>query len=196
MAQAFPIRLPGLRASHLLETVGNTPLLRLEKMTGDLPGIEIYGKAEYFNPGGSIKDRAALNMILEGERTGRLNSSRTILDATSGNTGLAYSMIAAARGYRVKLCLPANASPERKRMLKAYGAEVVLTPAGEGSDGAILTSTRISTAIRRTGRLITTGLRSRFWIKPGAGSRISSPPWGPAGRLWASLGGFAGKRLR
>jgi cysteine synthase B len=99
--------------------------------------VEVYAKAEYFNPGGSVKDRPALSMILEGERSGRLTARRTILDSTSGNTGIAYAMIGAARGYRVKLCLPANASPERKRILKAYGAEVVLTDPGEGSDGAI-----------------------------------------------------------
>lgn len=124
-------------AHDLIGNVGNTPLLRLSKLTADLPGIEIYAKAEYFNPGGSVKDRPALNMILEGERTGALRPGKTILDATSGNTGIAYSMIAAAKGYRVKLCLPKNASIERKRILKAYGAELVLTPADEGSDGAI-----------------------------------------------------------
>jgi cysteine synthase B len=97
----------------------------------------IYGKAEYANPGGSVKDRPALNMILDGERTGKLTHDRVILDATSGNTGIAYAMIAAAKRYRVKLCLPANASLERRRILKAYGAEVVLTNAAEGSDGAI-----------------------------------------------------------
>jgi cysteine synthase B len=102
-----------------------------------MPGIDIYGKAEYFNPGGSVKDRPALSMILDGERTGRLTTSRTILDATSGNTGIAYAMIAAVKGYRVTLCLPANASMERKRILTAYGAEVVLTNPAEGSDGAI-----------------------------------------------------------
>jgi cysteine synthase B len=124
-------------AVSLLDSIGETPLLRLQRVAADLPGVEIYAKAEYFNPGGSVKDRPALNMILEGERAGKLNPRRTILDATSGNTGIAYAMIGAARGYRVKLCLPANASPERKRILKAYGAEVVLTDPGEGSDGAI-----------------------------------------------------------
>jgi cysteine synthase B len=124
-------------AESLVESIGNTPLLRLERVTADLPGIEIFAKAEYFNPGGSVKDRPALNMILDGERSGKLNPQRVILDATSGNTGIAYAMIGAARGYQVKLCLPANASPERKRILKAYGAEVVLTNPGEGSDGAI-----------------------------------------------------------
>jgi cysteine synthase B len=124
-------------ATDILAQIGNTPLLRLQRVTRDLPGIEIYGKAEYFNPGGSVKDRPALNMILDGERTGKLRPGGTILDSTSGNTGIAYAMVAAARGYRVKLCLPSNASPERKRILKAYGAEIVFTDPGEGSDGAM-----------------------------------------------------------
>jgi cysteine synthase B len=121
----------------LLATIGNTPLLRLEGICRDFAGVEILAKAEYFNPGGSVKDRAALNMILDGERSGKLNHGRMILDATSGNTGIAYAMIAANRGYKVKLCLPGNASLERRRILKAYGAEIVLSDAGEGSDGAI-----------------------------------------------------------
>jgi cysteine synthase B len=112
-------------------------LLRLAKIDDDLPGVEIYGKAEFFNPGGSVKDRPALNMILDGERTGRLTKDRILLDATSGNTGIAYAMIGAAKGYRVKLVLPANASRERKQILKAYGAEAVFSDPGEGSDGAI-----------------------------------------------------------
>jgi cysteine synthase B len=124
-------------AEPLLATVGNTPLLRLEKIPREFDGIEIYAKAEYFNPGGSVKDRAALNMVLDGERSGRLNHSRTILDSTSGNTGIAYAMIGANRGYKVKLVLPANASEERKRILKAYGAEMLFSDAAEGSDGAI-----------------------------------------------------------
>ena len=126
------------RTAHdVIGNVGNTPLLRLAKVAAEFPGIEIYAKAEYFNPGGSVKDRPALNMILEGERSGRLTHEKTLIDATSGNTGIAYAMIGAARGYKVKLCLPLNASIERKRILKAYGAELVLTPADEGSDGAI-----------------------------------------------------------
>jgi cysteine synthase B len=124
-------------ATDILTQIGNTPLLRFQKLTRDLPGIELYGKAEYFNPGGSVKDRPALNMILDGERTGKLKPGATILDSTSGNTGIAYAMVAAARGYKVKLCLPSNASMERKRILKAYGAEIVFTDPGEGSDGAM-----------------------------------------------------------
>ena len=124
-------------AHDVIGNVGNTPLLRLEKIGAEFPGIEIYAKAEYFNPGGSVKDRAALNMILDGERAGKLTKGKTLIDATSGNTGIAYAMIAAVKGYKVKLCLPANASMERKRILAAYGAELVLTAADEGSDGAI-----------------------------------------------------------
>ena len=123
--------------SDVLSRIGNTPLIRLARVTAELPGIEIYGKAEYCNPGGSVKDRPALNMISDGERSGRLTPARTILDATSGNTGIAYAMIAAVKGYRVKLCLPANASVERKRILKAYGVDIVFTDPAEGSDGAI-----------------------------------------------------------
>src|ERR1700752_5123769 len=130
MANVFPMPRPARsEAEPLLDTIGNTPLIRLEKIPGEFPGVEIYGKAEYFNPGGSVKDRAARNMVLEGERSGRLNHDRTILDSTSGNTGLAYAMIGANRGYRVKLVLPADASPERKRILKAYGAEAVFSEA-------------------------------------------------------------------
>ena len=103
--------------SHdLTGNIGNTPLLRLNKIAAGLPGIEIYGKAEYFNPGGSVKDRPALNMILEGEHSGAMTADKVLIDSTSGNTGIAYAMIGAARGYKVKLCLPKNASPERKRI--------------------------------------------------------------------------------
>jgi cysteine synthase B len=123
--------------NNILSFVGNTPLIRLARIGAEYPGVEIYAKAEYFNPGGSVKDRPASRMIAEGERSGRLTADKIILDSTSGNTGIAYAMIAAAKGYRVKLCLPRNASPERKRILKAYGAEIVLTDPGEGSDGAI-----------------------------------------------------------
>ena len=138
MAQALPIpRLARTQAEPLLATIGNTPLLRLDQIVREFPDVEIFGKAEYFNPGGSVKDRAALNMVLDGERSGKLNPRRIILDATSGNTGIAYAMIGANRGYRVKLCLPENASVERRRILQAYGAEMVFSPADESSDGAI-----------------------------------------------------------
>jgi cysteine synthase B len=135
---ALAISKPLIRpASSLLEQIGNTPLLRLAKLDSEFPGVEIYAKAEFFNPGGSVKDRAAQNMILDGERTGRLTKDRVLLDATSGNTGIAYAMISAIRGYKVKLCLPENASHERKQILKNYGAEMVYSDPGEGSDGAI-----------------------------------------------------------
>src|SRR6516225_2941610 len=138
MTNAQPIaQLVRTDAEPLLATIGNTPLLRLEKIPREFPGIEIYGKAEYFNPGGSVKDRAARNMVLDGERSGKLNHNRIILDSTSGNTGIAYAMIGANRGYRVKLVLPGNASEERKRILKAYGADMLFSDPNEGSDGAI-----------------------------------------------------------
>jgi S-sulfo-L-cysteine synthase (O-acetyl-L-serine-dependent) len=124
-----------IRASRLLENIGGTPLLSLPRLASELPhGVELYAKAEHLNPGGSVKDRAALSMILEGERGGALTRDRIILDATSGNTGIAYAMIGAARGYRVRLCLPANASAERKRILRIYGAELTETDPREGFD--------------------------------------------------------------
>ncbi len=122
----------------LLDSIGNTPLLRMPVISSAYPGIEILGKAEFLNPGGSVKDRPGLSMILDGERSGRLTKARTILDATSGNTGIAYAMIGASLGYKVRLCLPQNASPERKAILNAFGADLILTDPGAGSDGAIL----------------------------------------------------------
>jgi S-sulfo-L-cysteine synthase (O-acetyl-L-serine-dependent) len=122
------------QARSVLELIGNTPLLRFKRIqSGE---VEILAKAEWCNPGGSVKDRAAMNMILDGERRGLLTKDRIIIDATSGNTGIAYAMIAAERGYRVKLALPKNASLERKQSLLAYGAELVLTDPTEGTDGA------------------------------------------------------------
>src|SRR5580698_5236319 len=138
MANVLPVpHFARTQAEPLLATIGNTPLLRLDRISREFPGVEIFGKAEYFNPGGSVKDRAASNMVLDGERSGRLNHSRIILDSTSGNTGIAYAMIAANRGYKVKLVLPGNASAERKRILKAYGAEMIFSDPAESSDGAI-----------------------------------------------------------
>jgi cysteine synthase B len=125
-------------ADSVVDLIGNTPLVRLRRFESEVPaGVELYAKAEWTNPGGSVKDRAALRMILEGERAGCLQPGRTILDATSGNTGIAYAMIGAARGYRVRLCVPENVTPERKRVLRVYGAEIVFTNPLEGSDGAI-----------------------------------------------------------
>jgi cysteine synthase B len=125
--------------------IGRTPLVRLHRFEREVPaGVELYAKAEWQNPGGSVKDRAAARMILEGEASGKLTRDRTILDATSGNTGIAYAMVGAARGYRVTLCVPANASPERKLMLRALGAHLVLTnPLEGGTDGAIREARRM-----------------------------------------------------
>lgn len=128
----------GPRAAHdIAGNVGNTPLLRIAKIAADLDGIEIYAKAEYFNPGGSVKDRAALSMVLAAEASGQLRPGKTLIDSTSGNTGIAYAMICASKGYKVRLCLPENASIERRRILKAYGVDLVFTPGEQGSDGAI-----------------------------------------------------------
>ena len=121
----------------LLEHIGNTPLLRLERIAREFPNIEFSAKAEWFNPGGSVKDRAGLSMIQAGLETGALRPGKTIIDATSGNTGIAYAMIGAALGYPVSLCLPDSASHERKRILAAFGAEMTITPGDEGTDGAI-----------------------------------------------------------
>ncbi len=127
---------------RVVELVGHTPLIRLERLAADLPGVTLLAKAEWTNPGGSVKDRAALRMLGEGERSGRLTPGKIILDATSGNTGIAYAWLGAAAGYPVELCLPASASAERKAILQAYGVTVVETPALEGSDGAILEARR------------------------------------------------------
>lgn len=123
--------------SHIEDLIGNTPLIRLGCVEPKGKNVEIYAKAEFMNPGGSVKDRPALNMIRKGEETGELTKDKIIIDATSGNTGIAYSMIGADRGYKVKICLPRNASPERKKIMRAYGAELVMTNPAEQSDGAI-----------------------------------------------------------
>jgi len=131
------------RSVSLPDLIGNTPLLRLRRITARFPGVDIYAKAEWFNPGGSVKDRPALSMIRRGEETGALTPGKTILEATSGNTGIALAMLGAALGYRVKLCIPESASPQRKRILSAYGAEVVETSALEGMDAAIEEARRL-----------------------------------------------------
>ncbi len=128
---------PSRSGESLLDCIGNTPLLRLERVGKEFPNVEFYAKAEWFNPGGSVKDRPALGMIQAGIASAALTPGKTIIDATSGNTGIAYAMIGAAMGYPVKLCLPDSASHERKRILAAYGAELVITPGDEGTDGAI-----------------------------------------------------------
>ncbi|HKV39893.1 MAG TPA: cysteine synthase family protein [Blastocatellia bacterium] len=134
---------PDAAPVEVSELVGNTPLLKLRHFGSEIPGVQIYVKAEWFNPGGSVKDRPALNMILDGERRGVLTPGKTILDATSGNTGIAYAWLGAARGYKVKLALPQNASEERKRILQTFGVELVLTSPLEGSDGAIREARRL-----------------------------------------------------
>jgi cysteine synthase B len=121
----------------ITKLVGNTPMLRVRLFEREFPRLEVYAKAEWFNPGGSVKDRAALAMIQDGERRGALTKQKTIIDSTSGNTGVAYALMGAAGGYRVRLVMPANVSAERKALVTAYGAEIVYSDAGEGSDGAI-----------------------------------------------------------
>jgi len=146
---------PTLSPVSLLDTIGRTPLLRLhrlgtgkrlgtdERLGAAAPRVEIYAKAEFQNPGGSVKDRAAMAIVSAAERSGRLRPGGTILDATSGNTGIAYAMIAAARGYRLKLCVPGNVTAERHRTLRAYGADLVVTNPMEGTDGAIREARRL-----------------------------------------------------
>jgi cysteine synthase B len=126
----------------ILDLVGNTPLIRLGRLASGVSGVTLMAKAEFFNPSGSVKDRAARAMILDGIRRGALTKDRTIADATSGNTGIAYAMIGAALGYSVKLYMPRNASPERKGLIRSYGAEIVGTDPLEGSDGAFLAAQR------------------------------------------------------
>lgn len=122
-----------------LARIGNTPLLRLERIGREFAHVQILGKAEWCNPGGSVKDRAAWNIVQEGRRSGKFTAGKTLLDSTSGNTGIAYAMIGAAEGFPVTLCMPENVSPERKRILYAYGANIVYTDPADGSDGAIRT---------------------------------------------------------
>lgn len=122
--------------TDLINLVGNTPLLGFKRVVDDVAPVRVLAKAEWYNPGGSVKDRAALSMVLDGERRGLLTKDKTLIDATSGNTGIAYAMIGAQRGYRVKLALPKNASIERKQSLIAYGAELIFTDPSEGTDGA------------------------------------------------------------
>src|ERR1700750_2884433 len=123
--------------TSILQRIGNTPLVRLEQLTADLPGIQILGKAEWANPGGSVKDRAASAIVTDAQSRGLLGEGRGLLDATSGNTGIAYAMLGAAMGFPVTLCMPSNVSPERKNILAAYGANVLWTDPADGSDGAI-----------------------------------------------------------
>lgn len=134
----------GQLGQSVLDRIGNTPLLRLQRITGDLPAsVELYVKAEWFNPGGSVKDRPVRRIIEDGEGDGRLTSERVIIDSTSGNAGIAYALIGAIKGYRVRLVIPDNVSEERKRILRAFGATVQYSDPLEGSDGAILIARKI-----------------------------------------------------
>jgi cysteine synthase B len=139
-----------LLGTTLLDRIGNTPLVRLDKLSAHLPGIQLLGKAEWMNPGGSVKDRAAASIVAAAKRSGQLTpgdpSGKTLLDATSGNTGIAYAMLGAAQGFKVLLCMPSNVSVERKRILAAYGAEVLWTDPADGSDGAIRQARQLSAA--------------------------------------------------
>jgi S-sulfo-L-cysteine synthase (O-acetyl-L-serine-dependent) len=134
---AIPYRKEARAGSGLLDQIGNTPLVELASLTSDLPGIEILAKLEFLNPGGSVKDRPGLNILNEAEESGCLKKGQTILDSTSGNTGIAYAMVGAAKGYHVALCLPRNVSSERKRILEALGAELIFSDPAQGSDGSI-----------------------------------------------------------
>ena len=137
----------------ILQRVGNTPLIRIRLLEKEFPHITFYAKAEWFNPGGSVKDRPALSMIQAGLASRALRAGKTIVDATSGNTGIAYAMIGAALGYPVTLCLPDSASHERKRILAAFGAELIITPGDEGTDGAI----------RRVQEIVAAGAEKYFY---------------------------------
>ncbi len=142
----FRVVAPALPDRSILERIGNTPLIKIHLFEREFPHVALYAKAEWFNPGGSVKDRPALRMIEEAERTGELTRDRIILDSTSGNTGVAYALIAAAKGYRVRLVVPDSVSEERKALIRAYGGELVFSAGLEGSDGAILEARRLREA--------------------------------------------------
>jgi len=128
---------PGLAGEAVVAQIGNTPLLPFDALTSDLPSVKLLGKAEWHNPGGSVKDRAAARIVAEARGAGKLAPGKILLDSTSGNTGIAYAMLGAALRFPVTLCVPENVSPERKRILQAYGANIIYTDPAEGSDGAI-----------------------------------------------------------
>ena len=142
----LPAKLGETLGHSLIERIGNTPLLRLDAVTRELPGITLLGKAEWYNPGGSVKDRAAANIVAEARRRGQLAPGRILLDATSGNTGIAYAMIGAAEGFPVTLCMPENVSRERKQILQGYGANIIYTDPADGSDGAIRMARQLAAA--------------------------------------------------
>src|ERR1700733_4673841 len=136
-AQHAPEAAMARPGQSLLERIGNTPLLRFDRLTTHLPDVTLLGKAEWYNPGGSVKDRAASGIVAEGRRNGQFAPGKILLDATSGNTGIAYAMLGAAEGFPVTLCMPTNVSAERKKILQAYGANILYTDPADGSDGAI-----------------------------------------------------------
>jgi len=138
--------IPRALGQTTLQRIGNTPLLRVERVTRDIVGVAVLAKAEWVNPGGSVKDRPAANIVAEAIRAGKLGPGKTLLDSTSGNTGIAYAMLGAAQGFPVTLCMPHNVSEERKRTIRAYGAEIIFTDAGEGSDGAIRKARELAAA--------------------------------------------------
>jgi cysteine synthase B len=139
-------RMTTLLGVNLTQRIGNTPLLRLERVTIGLKGAQVLAKAEWCNPGGSVKDRAASRIVSEALHSGKLSTGKSLLDSTSGNTGIAYAMLGAAYGIPITLCMPANVSKQRKRILSAYGATVIYTDPGEGSDGAIRKAQEIAAA--------------------------------------------------
>ena len=182
--------------STVLDRIGNTSLLRIDSLTEHLPGIQILGKAEWLNPGGSVKDRAASSIVLDARRRGLLGSGRGLLDATSGNTGIAYAMLGSALGFPVTLCMPSNVSPERKRYLAAYGAEIIWTnparaptapsarPASSPPNSPTATSMPTSTPTTRTGWRTTAPPLMRSGSRPKARSLTSSLPSEPAEPSW------------
>jgi S-sulfo-L-cysteine synthase (O-acetyl-L-serine-dependent) len=137
---------PRALGQSTLQRIGNTPLLRFERVTRNFAGAEVLAKAEWANPGGSVKDRPAANIVAEATRTGKLGPGKTLLDSTSGNTGIAYAMLGAAHGFPVTLCMPRNVSDERKRTIRTYGAEIIFTDPAEGSDGAIRKARELAAA--------------------------------------------------
>jgi cysteine synthase B len=131
---------------NLLQRIGNTPLLRFQRITRNSEGVEVLAKAEWVNPGGSVKDRAAVSIVADAMGTGKLGPGKTLLDSTSGNTGIAYAMLGAAEGFPVTLCIPGNVSAERARIVRFYGAEIVFTDPAEGSDGALCKARELAAA--------------------------------------------------
>jgi cysteine synthase B len=179
-ARSEPGAPSGVIGQSVLERIGNTPLLRLERVGREFPNVDFAAKAEWFNPGGSVKDRPALSMIQAGLASGALRLGKTIIDATSGNTGIAYAMIGAALGYPVALCVPDSASHERKRILAAFGADIMYTPGDEGTDGAI----------RRVQKIVAAEPQKYFYA-----DQYSNPAnWqahyrGTANEIWEQTGG-------